>query len=113
MDRYLLYLFIFGVSLVSSAYFFVQADANREMSIPPTNAFSKIIIGNNTITANDWGSTANLTGKTNGYTVSGSGSLTCSLSGTTITCKLKTISCPVLQGLKGVDSSGNLFCSTL
>lgn len=57
MDRYFIYLCIFGVSLFGSAYFFVQADAGREMSIPPTNAFSRVTTNGATITANSYDST--------------------------------------------------------
>ena len=46
-------------------------------------------------------------------TINTQGSVSCTLSGGTVTCKLSTLSCPALQGIKGVDSSGNLFCGLI
>lgn len=111
MDKGWLFVALIGITLVSVSVL-TPALAGREMSIPPTNAFSKIIIGNKTITANDYSSAANLTDKIAGNVI-GAGSLSCSALNGTTTCKITAISCPVLQGIKGVDSNGNLFCSTL
>jgi len=50
-DRDMLFLIIFAVSLFAAAYLMAPAMAGREMNIPPTNAFSKIIKSYETITA--------------------------------------------------------------
>lgn len=62
MDMYFLYLCIFAVSTVTVSYFFVQADAGREMNIPPTNAFSKIVTQNATLRASNYSDFISLTG---------------------------------------------------
>lgn len=56
MDRYFLYLCVFAVSMCWLVYFFVQADAGREMNIPPTNAFSQVVTNGNTLNATAWNS---------------------------------------------------------
>lgn len=111
MDKTILLFGIGGIVLLLGAFLLIPANAGREMSIPPTKAFSKIIIGGKTITAKDYSSIANLTGMAGNVT--GKGSVSCSLVSGKFECKLKPITCPTLQGVKGVDSNGNLFCSVL
>lgn len=144
-----------GIGMLFMAFVLIPADAGREMNIPPTNAFSKIITDNGIIEAdkyNDfidmrstdsvkvnmtghnlylWGLQSNST-ETNSFgtiiingnsikatqtnatiIINTQGSLSCTKSGNTFNCKLTAITCPVLQGLKGVDANGNLFCSTI
>lgn len=154
-DRNMVLLIIFGISLFSIAYFLAPANAGREMNIPPTNAFGRIMTDNGILEATDWNDwidmrstdSVNVTmsghnlyfwgmsgnsGSTNSFgtiiinggifkatapnstiTINTQGSLSCTKSGDVFTCKLAQISCPLLQGIKGVDASGNLFCGVI
>lgn len=51
---YFIYLCVFAFSMCGLGYFFVQADAGREMSMPPTNAFSKMLRSYDTVTAKQY-----------------------------------------------------------
>lgn len=51
---------LFGLSLLALAYFITPALAGREMNLPPTNAFSRIITNGETIRAASWNDAASL-----------------------------------------------------
>lgn len=57
MDRHLFVLSLFGLSVLALAYFLTPVMAGREMSIPPTNAFSRVATDNGTLTALTWDDT--------------------------------------------------------
>jgi hypothetical protein len=154
-DRDMILLLVFSVSVFSIAYFLAPANAGREMNIPPTGAFSRIITDNGVLQASDWNDWVDMrstdsvnvtmsghniyfwgmngsstptdyfgTVKINGNTVKASapnstitintqGSLSCTKSGDVFTCKLSQVTCGALQGIKGVDANGNLFCGLI
>ena len=117
----------------------------RAESIPPTNAFSEIVINGVSYKADSYNSKLYLTGdgiSFNGTSVNienppsfskvmingalleatspesqinvqTTGSENGTLSGNTITLKLKQVTCPILQAMKRTDSNGNLICGTL
>lgn len=155
MDNLLFVVSMFGLSILAAAYFLTPIEGGREMNIPPTAAFSRIITDNGEIIAtehNDWldmrstdsfnvtmsghnlyfwgnGSSGSPTDSfgtiiINGeilkadapnstITINTQGSLTCTKSGDVFTCNLNPITCGLLQGIKGVDASGNLFCAVI
>lgn len=132
--------FIF-IGLVGVAQMF-NPQAN---SIPPTNAFSEIVINGVSYKADSYNSKLYLTG--DGISMNGSvinieqpdgfskvmingalleatapesqinvqttGSENGTLTGNTITLKLKQVTCPLLQAMKRTDGDGNLICGTL
>lgn len=69
-----------------------------------TDSFGTMIIGGNALKA----AAPNAT-----VTINPAGSLSCTKSGSVFTCKLNAITCPLLQGIKGVDANGNLFCGVI
>lgn len=74
------------------------------VSNPEKNGFSKIIID---------GLMINATQAEDTLTIITPGHITTSISNKTITFKVTQMSCPVLQGIKGVDSSGNFICGVI
>lgn len=68
------------------------------------NSFSSVVINGKTITASNPDSI---------LTINTLGSLNTTVSGSTVTIKLKALTCGLLQGIKGVDASGNLFCAVI
>lgn len=114
-------------------------------SIPPTNAFSEIVINGISYKADSYNSKLYLVGdgiSFNGTSINienppsfskvmingalleatspesqinvqTTGSENGTLSGNTITLKLKQVTCPILQAMKRTDSNGNLICGTL
>lgn len=69
--------------------------------IPPTRAFSQIIIAGQTINATSYSSS---------FEIITLGNLTTSINDNSISIKLKEFSCPVLQSVIGVDADGNWIC---
>ena len=75
-----------------------------ESAIPPTNAFSKVFINGQLVEADKYNDEL--------YIIT-SGSFNTTISGDSVTIKLKSITCPLLQAIKGVDADGNLVCATI
>lgn len=69
--------------------------------IPPTRAFSQIIIAGQTINATSYSSS---------FEIITLGNLTTSISDDSISIKLKEFSCPLLESIKGIDEDGNWIC---
>lgn len=69
--------------------------------IPPTPAFSQIIIADQNITASSYRSS---------FEVTTMGNLSASISNNTIILNLESFSCPELESITGVDSDGNWIC---
>ena len=72
-----------------------------DSAIPPTNAFSKIISGGQSINATSYNSNV---------TISGQGSITTSVSGNTLNIRLVEITCSGGQSIIAVASNGTLIC---
>ena len=75
-----------------------------DSSIPPTNAFSSVIVDGVTINADRYNDK---------LYINTPGSLTTSITGDTITIKISALTCPALQGVKSVDSNGNFVCGLI
>ena len=75
-----------------------------ESTIPPTDAFSKIYINGQLIEADQYNDEL--------YIIT-PGSITTTINGDTVTIKLKSITCTVLQGITGVDTDGNFVCNVI
>lgn len=102
---------LLGVSVMFFAITFSTATA-LQTTIPPIsttttitnqieqqNSFANVII--------------NATQPDDTLTITTSGQINTTISGKTITMKIKSISCPILQGVKSVDSSGNFVCGVI
>lgn len=132
MDRHVFVISMFSLTILAAAFFLTPVLAGREMSIPPTKAFSRIITDNGTLEATEWNDyidmrstdnvKVNMTGhnlyiwginSTGDTAITTQGSLSCIKTGNTYNCKISPLSCPILQGVKGVDASGNLFCGVI
>ena len=75
-----------------------------ESGIPPTPAFSTITIDGVVITADSYNDR---------LTITTSGSLSTTVNGNTVTIKIDPLSCPLLQGVTGIDANGNLICGVI
>jgi hypothetical protein len=69
--------------------------------IPPTRAFSQIIIAGQYLNATTYNSS---------FEVITLGNITSSITDTSISLKLKQFSCPVNESITGVDGDGNWIC---
>lgn len=86
-----------GTSLTGSL---IPADS----SIPPTRAFSKVIMAGQDIEAGSYSDELEIVIQ---------GAMTASVNDNTITIKLKQESCPASQGITGVDENGDWVCGLL
>lgn len=76
----------------------------QSMSIPPTPAFSKVIVNGDVITADSYNEELYITTE---------GDITADANGNNITIKLNPVSCPLLQVIVEVDDNGFFVCGTL
>ena len=74
---------------------------SQSASIPPTPAFSKVIINGDVITADQYNEELNITTE---------GDIVTDIDGNNIIIKLAPISCPILQAITDIDSNGFFVC---
>lgn len=124
-----------GLLIIALAIIFIPSDS----AIPPTPAFSRVTIGNLTFLAESYNDVLDLTGvfilngtSYNGFavvTIDGNsiiadspedtlvittpGHLSTSIIGNNVTIKLTQMTCPILQGIKGIDENGNFVCAVI
>ena len=99
-----LFLLLVGGSAGITLLTLLSISTITESAIPPTDAFSKVYVNGQLIEADQYNDEL--------YIIT-TGSLTTSINGDTVTIKLNQITCPVLQALKSIDSSGNLVCAVI
>ena len=88
-----------GIIVVSLMFWILPVQ-----SIPPTNAFSQIIVNGEPINADSYNSN---------LIINFTGSLDMESSNGNLIIKLSEITCPFLQAVKGVDENGDFICGTL
>lgn len=87
-----------GVGILFIGSLFLQP---IDSAIPPTNAFSKIISGGQSINATSYSSN---------FIISALGSITNSINDNVITFKLVEKTCPIGQSFNSISSNGTLIC---
>ena len=88
-------MFILGISIILSP---------SEAAIPPTPSFSAVYINGQPIIAERYNDKLYITTE---------GMINTTVEDKIMNMKLKPISCPALQAIKGVDADGNLVCGIL
>ena len=89
------------VSLIGLGFVLTpQAESN----IPPTPAFSTVAVNGQKIEAQNYNDQLNIVTQ---------GDLTMSKSSNTITIKIRQVTCPALQGVIAINSTGHFVCGAV